>query len=1080
MKKLYALLVGINKYQKPVAPLKGCVQDVLKIQSYLKDYHGDQFELNIKTLLDEEATYDNLIQGFKSHLGNASSDDIVWFHFSGHGSEEKTAKEFLSIEANGKDQTLLCVDSLPDQSYNIADKELAVLLHNLSHSFPDGTKKESPPHIVVSLDCCHSGSGTRDAGQSEEIRVRTAVPSNRDRNIESYIDGYYAAQGHTLQVPTCPHVLLSACQSTEYAGDLREGGAFTTGLINALKKSKGNINYTDLFIRARASVKNIRKNQTPFFSSLQNFNPYSKFLEGSDFGEPDFFEVFFDNGNWYAKCGAIHGLPTDPNTKIEIDIYAFPKKRLKGSAVINSVGAQQSILDLGLKFQLKSTIDDILPGEDHYKGVIKSFPIPPESVYLYGTDSSMNAVMENAPENHYFNFVKASSAEHFLEVEVDQSFKVKDLRKDKIVHETSDPEELYTVLHRIIKWYRFLNLENKNSKIKNKVDFLLNVHDTKGQVHTHNTKEVKLYASAENSMGGKFGFSPKAKLHDAGQNLHFYLMYLRENYAIECPDEEVNFLTSEHEDSTLELPLWKEIKGFGPSQDQNAVTSNFKLVVTTEPLDFFQFLQTGLGATRSELSSWNPSKISNDWAVYDIAVTICKQEQKIGTDRPVSFNDGALKILPHPFLTADLSLSKEDLQTRNSTSFGNATLIEQDQFQLINLNNSRSHEASNILELNNISLSDYNALKETPLELQLEMDCAENELIFPLAFDGKYYRIAGEGIANEEGTKITINQLPEPAEIQANLGDEMGTRSAFGAIKLAFYKMVLKKEIPNTLNLIEKVDGRFINTKENFAIKIMGAKKVLIVIHGIFGDARSTVEQLATLNAESFDQYDCILGYDYDCLSVPLDQNAKHLKKDLMDLNLHTHKDKTIDIVAHSCGGLIARWLIEQEGGKAYINQLTMLATPNAGSLYGKIESYRSFSLQMLELAANFIPKMVPGIGLAIKVLKFAGNLTPSLAQMSPDSDFLNKLNTSQDPEIPYSNVAAVSTGKEEDSSSLKAMQKLFNSKMKEINHELEHDLFVKPESVYLDPIFNNRSQPATQQNKISGHHFSFLAEVKI
>ena len=221
-------------------------------------------------------------------------------------------------------------------------------------------------------------------------------------------------------------------------------------------------------------------------------------------------------------------------------------------------------------------------------------------------------------------------------------------------------------------------------------------------------------------------------------------------------------------------------------------------------------------------------------------------------------------------------------------------------------------------------------------------------------------------------------------------------------------------------------------------------------------------------------------GYDYDCLSVPLDQNAKKLKKDLMDLNLHTHQDKSIDIIAHSCGGLLARWLIEQEGGKTYINQLIMLGTPNAGSLYGKLESYRSFSLQMLELAANFIPKLIPGIGIAIKVLKFAGDLTPSLAQMSPDSDFLNKLNTSQDPQIPYSIFAGASTGNEEQSASLNAMKKLFKSKMQEIDDLVEHDLFVNSKSVFLEPIFKSRSLPVKQQEKLTGHHFSFLSEVNL
>ena len=1082
MKKLYALLVGINDYKTPISPLNGCVQDVQKIEKYLKTQHENQFQLNILKLINEEATYAQIIKGFRDHLAKASEEDIVWFHFSGHGSEEPTATEFLSIEENGKDQTLLCVDSLPEQSYNLADKELAVLLNEVSTKFPTGESKEKPPHIVVSLDCCHSGSGTRDAGQMEEIKVRSARSADRDRPIDSYANGFYTQQGEQLQVPSCPHVLLSACQSFEYAGDLKDGGAFTTGLINALKASKGQINYADLFIRARASVQNVRKNQTPYFSSINNFNPYSLFLEGTEFGSPDFFEVFFEKGKWHVKCGAIHGLPTDQGSNIEIDIYSFPAKKLKGSATIDSVGAQQSVLNMDMKFQLKSTLDGIIPGEDHYRGVIKSFPIPAEKIYLHGNGQIIKTLIKDQPDSNYFEMIESSDQGHQIEVEIGDEYIITDLIKNKIVHKTNDQQELYVALYRMVKWYRFLNLENKNLKsgLKKRVDLKLKVHDTQGNIEDYITEEIKLFASEENSMGGKFGFLPKAVIKDGSQNLYFYLMYLRENYAIECPDEEVPFLTNEHDSKQLELSLWKEIKGFGPDPDQNSVTSFFKLIVTTEPLDFFQFLQTGLGVTRSELSTWNPSKISNDWAVYDIAVTICRQEQKINANSLVSFNDGALKIFPHSSLKADLSLSKEGVKTRNANSFGNATLMENKQFKLVNLNNTRSHEASNILELNNINLSDYSKLQSNPLELQLAMESADDEMILPMAFDGKHYRLVGESEANEGGTLVKINKLPEPSELSTNTDVAMGNRSAFSSLKIAFFKIVLKQDVKNKLSLIENNNGSYQLTKDNFAVKLMSAKKILLVVHGLFSDSLSTIEQLQVLNQSKFDEYDCILGYDYDCITVPLDQSAKALKKDLMDLNIHSHEDKTIDVLAHSCGGLVTRWLIEQEGGAAYIKQLIMLGTPNAGSLYGKIEGYRTFSLQLLELAANFIPNIVPGVGIAIKVLKYAGNLTPSLKQMSPDSDFLNKLNTSKDPAIPYTIIAAVSTGTEEKSPALNAMQKLFKNKVQDNDKDIDHDLFVKPESVYLEAIFNNRSTPAKLQARLSGHHFSFLKDVDL
>ena len=51
---------------------------------------------------------------------------------------------------------------------------------------------------------------------------------------------------------------------------------------------------------------------------------------------------------------------------------------------------------------------------------------------------------------------------------------------------------------------------------------------------------------------------------------------------------------AEFEDkSHVEIPLWKKTLGWGPAKDNVEDTCHFKLLVTTEPLDHQQFLQSG-------------------------------------------------------------------------------------------------------------------------------------------------------------------------------------------------------------------------------------------------------------------------------------------------------------------------------------------------------------------------------------------------------------------------------------------------------------------------------------------------------
>ena len=177
--------------------------------------------------------------------------------------------------------------------------------------------------MTESLDCCHSGSGTRKkevpefkSRQANFIQGMTrweAQSQDGFRDLENYVGGYYAQQWEKrqkLEVPLSTHVLLSACESVQQAADTPTGGAFTSGLIAALEHAKGQINYSDLYLRTHAAVQKIRWiEQTPQFETIGGFYPYVKFLGGEELGRPDRYEVLHEKGKWYVKCGAIHGLP---------------------------------------------------------------------------------------------------------------------------------------------------------------------------------------------------------------------------------------------------------------------------------------------------------------------------------------------------------------------------------------------------------------------------------------------------------------------------------------------------------------------------------------------------------------------------------------------------------------------------------------------------------------------------------------------------------------------------------------------------------------------------------------------------
>ncbi|MDJ0531357.1 MAG: caspase family protein [Xenococcaceae cyanobacterium MO_207.B15] len=105
---IYALLVAINNYKSDeIPPLKGCINDIDAIEDFLLTQVGSNANINIKKLKDGEATRQAIINGFEEHLCQANSDNIAFFYFSGHGSQEPVPPQWRDIEPNGLIETLV-------------------------------------------------------------------------------------------------------------------------------------------------------------------------------------------------------------------------------------------------------------------------------------------------------------------------------------------------------------------------------------------------------------------------------------------------------------------------------------------------------------------------------------------------------------------------------------------------------------------------------------------------------------------------------------------------------------------------------------------------------------------------------------------------------------------------------------------------------------------------------------------------------------------------------------------------------------------------------------------------------------
>ncbi len=290
-----ALLLGINKY-KTVSGLRGCENDVLGMKDILTGPFGFKGP-NVRALLNSEVTKTKVRQNLKWLLQDTSEGDRLVLHFSGHGSY----RDDLDGDENDRVDELLCLFDMDFENTNsyLLDDEI----REWTQKLPSGRQ------LLVVLDSCHSGTGTRKIVPPETAKRRIEFPSiiaratdhqrslmGMTRDIESLDDvqdhstviarfveppteilqklGGARPRGNLRRglVPGMNHVLLAACRDDQTAADAfidgQFHGAFSYNLCKTLGASGGTgLVRAELINRLTTALAAGRYDQVPQFEA---------------------------------------------------------------------------------------------------------------------------------------------------------------------------------------------------------------------------------------------------------------------------------------------------------------------------------------------------------------------------------------------------------------------------------------------------------------------------------------------------------------------------------------------------------------------------------------------------------------------------------------------------------------------------------------------------------------------------------------------------------------------------------------------------------------------------------------------
>ncbi len=231
-----ALLVGINQY--PTSPLRGCVNDALMMGSILIENFGFTPGADMRLLVDQRATKQGILDRLEWLVDGAAAGDILVFHYSGHGAQ---VPDRSGDELDNLDECLVPIDHQWDDP--LLDEDLGRILRTV----PDGA------NLTVVLDCCHSGTGTREFGPPVPAEKKRLLPPPdiqfRFADKISIEDGF-AANSVTMTsyrnmnlrrfartVEENHGIVITGCRDHELSNDAFIDGDFHGALTYALYQS---------------------------------------------------------------------------------------------------------------------------------------------------------------------------------------------------------------------------------------------------------------------------------------------------------------------------------------------------------------------------------------------------------------------------------------------------------------------------------------------------------------------------------------------------------------------------------------------------------------------------------------------------------------------------------------------------------------------------------------------------------------------------------------------------------------------------------------------------------------------------
>jgi hypothetical protein len=598
----HALIIAVGDYPKEGRWTKisstsdiPLIKDVLSAQGFSDDH--------IAIIKDQAATKEGIANAFKKLIEQVKAGDIVVIHFSGHGQQ---IKDNNHEEMDGYDESIIPYNAqrvyqkgVYEGENHFRDDELNQILSQLR------VKLGKKGNVLVILDACHSGTGTRGnanaRGTSEKFAEEGYVV---DAQTSNSADGFTSENIDKADLASMVLISGASADQLNYEYKDKDGssyGSLSYAISKSLKNAKSDYSYRALFEDIKREMSKIAPHQSPQIEGMVDQR-----LFGGEIVEQ---KPFFTAGEWVEDKLIAMNVGTLAGLTNQTIVGFYPANTIdpdKATPIVTGTVQNASLLEC-----------DIITDMPVTKEIAASSWLFIKQVSLGNNITSVNLSKVKANKTLYTNLLKSigevstlkvmdSAADIYVELKKDNSVSVYTKDDQSITELPLAGSELNVTVASIVKSMKtyvrgnmIRALEMQDEKMN--VVFEL-VPITVKKVGRQYVEDTRLSVN-DKTVGGQVIFKDgdvfKVKITNKGtSDCFFQIIDIKPNNEIDILVPGNNETPAEYKikaQASIELnQLFVFQEPFGNEM--------FKLVATKEPINISSIVYTRGSAT----SSGNP------------------------------------------------------------------------------------------------------------------------------------------------------------------------------------------------------------------------------------------------------------------------------------------------------------------------------------------------------------------------------------------------------------------------------------------------------------------------------------------